>query len=135
MPASNRADFQALADEPIADAATLVAAQRWSAAYYLAGYAIECGPKACVARLTKEYDFPRRNTADIYTHNLDKLVNSAGLGIPFQAAMEVERQLELSWTFVKDWSEDARYDVRSEAQARDMYDKTVIVLNWIRTQW
>ncbi len=34
----NRADLQRLANDRIADAKVLLAARRWTAAYYLAGY-------------------------------------------------------------------------------------------------
>jgi hypothetical protein len=37
-----------MAGERVRDAAALLKARRWSAAYYLAGYAAECGLKACV---------------------------------------------------------------------------------------
>ena len=43
-----RADFQKLANERVADARALLAARRWGGAYYLAGYAVECGLKSCV---------------------------------------------------------------------------------------
>jgi len=41
----NRADFQQLADERISEAAVLLAASKFSGAYYLAGYAVECALK------------------------------------------------------------------------------------------
>ncbi len=44
----DRADFQRLALDHIADAKALLAARRWGGAYYLAGYAVECGLKACI---------------------------------------------------------------------------------------
>jgi hypothetical protein len=47
----NRAELQRLAKERISDAKVLLAARHWSAAYYLAGYAVECALKACIAKL------------------------------------------------------------------------------------
>ena len=135
MPASNRGDFQALAEERLADAASLLAAQRWSAAYYLAGYAVECGLKACIAKLTREYDFPPRNVADIYTHNLERLVQTAELQVTLAAAMAADHQLKDAWAIVKDWKEDARYDINTQAEAEEMYERTRVVMNWVRQQW
>jgi HEPN domain-containing protein len=43
----NRDDFQQLADVRIAEAAVLLAQGNYDGAYYLAGYAVECGLKAC----------------------------------------------------------------------------------------
>jgi hypothetical protein len=46
--AVNRTDLQKLARVRLGDAKVLLKAKRWPAAYYLAGYAVECGLKACV---------------------------------------------------------------------------------------
>jgi HEPN domain-containing protein len=42
----NRQEARQLADEWVVDAKLLLDAGRWHAAYYLAGYAVECGLKA-----------------------------------------------------------------------------------------
>ncbi len=42
----NRAELQRLAKDRLLDAKALFAARRWSGAYYLAGYAVECALKA-----------------------------------------------------------------------------------------
>jgi hypothetical protein len=46
----NRAQLQKLAEEKVLDALALLAAGRWAGAYYLAGYAVECGLKSSVLR-------------------------------------------------------------------------------------
>lgn len=33
-------------------------------AYYLAGYAVECALKSCIARRTQEHDFPDKKLAN-----------------------------------------------------------------------
>ncbi len=38
------------------DAEVLLDAGQWSGAYYLAGYAVECGLKACAAEMTNQHD-------------------------------------------------------------------------------
>src|SRR5262249_32127022 len=53
-----RSDFQQLADVRIDEAAVLLAQGKFDGAYYLAGYAVECGLKACIARLTSQDDYP-----------------------------------------------------------------------------
>jgi hypothetical protein len=46
-------------------------------AYYLAGYAVECALKACIAKETKRYEFPDKKRVDSsYSHNLDLLVKA-----------------------------------------------------------
>ncbi len=46
----NRAELQQLARERIRDTKALLTAHRWSGAYYLAGYTVECALKSCVIR-------------------------------------------------------------------------------------
>jgi hypothetical protein len=44
----NRVQLRQLAEDRILDAACLLAGDRWAGAYYVAGYAAECGLKACI---------------------------------------------------------------------------------------
>src|SRR5437868_6200615 len=46
--AVNRAQLRQLAEDRILDAGCLLAGGRPAGAYYLAGYAVECGLKACI---------------------------------------------------------------------------------------
>ena len=76
----NRTQFQKLTVERVHDAEALLGAGRWSGAYYLAGYAAECALKACIAKLTKRYDFPDKDRVSKgYTHNIENLLHLAGL--------------------------------------------------------
>ena len=49
-----RPEWQRMAGERVRDASALLKVRRWSAAYYLAGYAVECGLKACIVVLCEE---------------------------------------------------------------------------------
>ena len=147
----NRADFQQLAEDRILDAGALLAAGRWSGAYYLAGYAAECALKACVARQTNQYDFPPEpifvNKA--YTHELEKLLSLALLEPQFQHDTslltdgdfphEDRVALDENWRTTKDWSEESRYQQKTESQARTLYqavtDPANGVLPWIQGRW
>jgi len=77
----NRAKFQKLAEMRIADAQSLFQAGRYEGAYYLAGYAVECAIKACIAKLVRRHDFlPEREiVSKIYVHDIEKLIGVAGL--------------------------------------------------------
>lgn len=59
----NKTDLEQLADLRLAEAAALLGATppMPDGAYYLAGYAIECALKACIAKLTAQHDFPDKN--------------------------------------------------------------------------
>ncbi len=75
----NRNHFQQLAEDRLKDAHILLENRRFDAAYYLAGYAVECALKACISKLTKRYDFPPKDTKDVYGHDFAKLMKFAGV--------------------------------------------------------
>ena len=57
-----------------------LSANRWPAAYYLLGYAVECGLKACAARQFRQDEVPDKTVVnDFYTHRLDKLLGISGV--------------------------------------------------------
>jgi HEPN domain-containing protein len=106
------------------DAEVLLKNRCYAAAYYLAGYAVECGLKACIARQTKQYDFPpaERIVHDIYTHDLEKLVKSAGLRPELETEIQKDGHFGVNWGLVKDWSERSRYQTYNGKQAEDFID-------------
>src|SRR5438093_35853 len=81
--AVNRLQWQQLAERWLVDAKALLGEHRWSAAYYVAGYAVECGLKACVlarVAVAPEAIFEdRRFSEKCWTHSLQELVRLAGL--------------------------------------------------------
>lgn len=104
----NRRAFQKLAAVRLRDAKVLFAAKRYDAAYYLAGYAVECALKACIARNTKRHDFPRRDASKLYSHDLQNLVKAAGIEDSFQVERAADSRLENCWATVKDWKSEDR---------------------------
>lgn len=48
VPTVDRKTFQNPAKVRLGDAKALVGRKRWSGAYYLCGYAVECALKACL---------------------------------------------------------------------------------------
>lgn len=140
----NRSDLQQLADDRVLDAEALLATGRWSAAYYLAGYSVECALKACIAKRTKEFDFPDRDFArDVFTHDLTNLLRHAGLKDRLLSDSAINGAvgpgLSSNWLIVKDWSEQARYRQATEADARRLVlavtDPAEGVLPWIKLDW
>lgn len=136
----NRADLQQLSELRIREAQSLLQAFLYDGAYYLAGYAVECALKACIAKQTREYDFPDRTVVNkSYTHNLVDLIGVAGLQRELGRKMEDDAGFEVNWTLVKDWSEEARYQHHPERKARDYYNAVVDpqrgVLPWLREHW
>ena len=89
----NRDEFRKLTDMRLKDEKVLLDAGRFEAAYYLAGYAVECALKACVCANTREFEFPRRNGAEYYQHDLQRLSILAGVENEFEQAREVDQTL------------------------------------------
>jgi len=137
----NRYDFQKLAVERVIDARTLLVAGRFEAAYYLAGYAVECALKACIAKQTRRYDFPahRKWSEKVYTHDLVALLKCANLESSLDAEARMRTEFAANWNTVKDWNEESRYSETSSGDARGLFDAVTDrrfgVLRWIRRHW
>ncbi len=121
----NRAELQRLANERIQDAKALLVARRWSAAYYLAGYAVECGLKACIAKLMKAEEFPDKGFAEkCWTHDLDRLVVLAGLRDQRDADSKVDFQFRENWATVNEWDESSRYARPTRPTPRNCWSRS-----------
>ncbi len=136
----NRAELQRLARERIGDARVLLSARRWSAAYYLAGYAVECALKACIAKLMKAEEFPDKAFAEkCWTHDLERLLFLAGLQAKRDRDAVRDPDFSAKWGTVKDWNESSRYTRTTGARARALYQAITNakhgVLPWIKLHW
>ena len=137
----NRGDLQRLSGMRVAEARALLDNGYFAGAYYILGYAVECDLKACIAKQTRRYDFPdRRQVADSYTHDLEKLLEVSGLKPEFQAETRRNRAFAVNWAIVEDWSEQSRYDSTiSESTIRALYLAATVrrdgVLTWLRKRW
>jgi HEPN domain-containing protein len=134
-----RKDLQVLAETRLREAQVLFQNRKFDGAYYLAGYAIECAIKACVARKTQRFDFPDKDlTSQVYTHDLTKLLTPAGLAQVLKEEFRTDPALEVRWGVVKDWSEQSRYGTHGRKKAKDMIDAVGDpqgVLACIRKYW
>ena len=107
----------------------------------MAGYALECGLKACIAKLTNQDDFPRdrKFVEDCYTHNLEKLLKAAGLKPALHADTLANPTFAGYWGVARDWRETSRYEQKTQFEAQQLYDAITNnpdgVLPWIRIRW
>ena len=132
----NRLDLQNLALARLEEVEVLLNNHKYSGAYYLSGYVIECALKACIAKQTQEFDFPDKKTVmDSYTHDLEKLVKVAKLDKELRSLLD-DPNFSLRWLEVRDWSEESRYQTHSQQKALDIYlaitDPTHGVLQWLQ---
>jgi hypothetical protein len=138
--ALTRVLLQGLADQWVADAKLLYDQGRFGSSYYLAGYAVEFGLKACIAGLFKNEEFPEREfSKDVYIHKLEKLVALAGLKARHTADVASDPVLFANWGVVQNWTEESRYQNKGQQDAKDLYEAITHqpsgVLPWIKRYW
>jgi HEPN domain-containing protein len=134
-----RKDLQKLATVRLREAKILLGANAPDGAYYLAGYAVECALKACIAKATERHDFPDKRRANrSHTHDLRELILVADLEAAHDEAV---RQYEFSrrWDIVIQWNEESRY------RGSSLYDATALIeaienrkygiLQWLRKHY
>jgi hypothetical protein len=116
----NRSDFQRLARVRLRESKLLLAANAPDGAYYLAGYAVECALKACIAKRTQRHDFPEKQSVlDSHSHDFKKLLERAGLKAIHDSAMD-QPQFANYWKTVAEWKPVSRYENHSKQMAEEL---------------
>ena len=136
----NRQQLQQLSEVRLNEARSLLAAGLPDGAYYLAGYAIECALKACIAKRTQEHDFPdKKQVNESHTHNLAELMRLSNLAAKFQIAFQSNPSLQNQWKTVQEWSEASRYWRWGLADAEELLEAIEGVsggiLPWMQLHW
>ncbi len=135
----HRLEFQILAADRLEDASALLAAGRYAGAYYISGYAVECALKACIARRTRQDEFPPKDAARYYTHDILKLRDAAGLELAYEQEVGQDLIFAQNWAVVKEWNEQTRYQSPGQLQAMAILaaisDPHHGVLQWLKRNW
>ncbi len=133
-----KADLLKLSKTRLKESKVLLDNKHFAGAYYLAGYAIECALKACIAKKINRHEIPAKKLInDVYSHDLESLMGLAGLRNALQVAIANNPQLGVSWAVVKDWSVDVRYALNiPDTKSKDLYSAITRrkhgVLVWVR---
>jgi hypothetical protein len=97
---------------------------------------VECALKACIAKKTREFEFPEKDSSKLYAHRLEVLLEYAGTQIADALA---EPNVAPKWSTVVLWREDSRYQWHTEGDARALYaaiaDEPDGVLDCIKKHW
>lgn len=119
----NRDDFQQLAEEHLRNAKALLDAGLYSGAYYMCGYAVECALKACICARTNQFDFyPHpKIVQNAWSHKPADLVRVSGLNEKMDEDRKGDKELDLNWRIIEDWSEASRYESRAQQEAKDLF--------------
>jgi HEPN domain-containing protein len=137
----NRADFQRLDQLRIREGKVLLDKGHHAGAYYLLGYAVECAIKACIAKKTREHDFPdKQRGIKSWDHDLTKLLGVAELEQELDTEMKKSKKFASNWSTVKDWKVDTRYEHNiSAVDAKDLFSAVTAwkygVLSWLKKWW
>ena len=134
-----------MAEEKLLAANAAIAASLWSSAYHLAGLAVELGLKSCVlARLvgSPEVIFDDKNkkySEKCWTHDIEDLLDLAGLKSELDSAKTTTPALAVNWTTALYWTVESRYDRKAPPEALALYnainDPVSGVMQWIRARW
>lgn len=108
--------------------------------YYLAGYAVECLLKACIAKETRRHEFPDRKRVDAsHTHDLRELVRLAGLEASRRERSRVDPEFDKNWDTVESWSEQSRYGRHALAKAglllEAVSNRRHGIIAWVKLYW
>lgn len=134
----NRNELRQLSTDRIDDARILLAASRWSASYYLAGYSLECALKACLLAYIERTGiiFTEKKFAErCWTHDPNELVRLAGLDDERNNMCKSSSQFAFNWNHAAAWSEASRYRQTARAKAESLIDANEGVLPWVRKYW
>jgi hypothetical protein len=150
----NQADLQKLAQERIQDAAALIAGGRWSFAYYVSGYAVECALKSCILSRMIHTGWifePKVKIDQVLTHDFGQLIEIAGLKPQLDARLAASAAAAAAsggppggvfvgyWGTVLQWDVTSRYAAKTEVEARELYGAITQapdgVMQWIQNFW
>lgn len=131
--------MQALSKARLIEAKALLKLGLNDGAYYLAGYAVECALKACIAKGSRRHEFPDKRRANAsYSHDLRDLITVAGLDGHFESALQ-DASFGDNWKIAEVWSEQSRYEKHgtqsAEALVAAISDRRHGVVAWIKQHW
>ena len=136
----DRRDLQELSKLRLKEASVLLRSGLFDGAYYLAGYAVECALKACIAKGTQRHEFPdKRKVESSHSHNLRELIRIAGLDDARLERAGKDPDFRTNWDVVQSWSEQSRYQKHRPESAQALLvavgDRRHGVISWIKLHW
>ncbi|MBB5047222.1 HEPN domain-containing protein [Rhodopseudomonas rhenobacensis] len=135
----SRGSLQKAAKAKIDDARLLFENGRFSNAYYLYGYGVELGLKACIARQIIAETVPDPSVLKGFLdHNFTRLVGLSGLAEPLRLRRQ-DPEFDSRWSIVTEWSVESRYDMIDAITATAMQDAIESpdhgVFLWLHQYW
>lgn len=136
----HRANLQIVAEAKLEDAKFLLQHERASNAYYLAGYAVEIGLKACITKQIVSETIPDLVfIKSIYSHNIRELAKVAGLTSQLVSKQTSASDFATNWAIVCEWGPTDRYNLIRQDDATLLIsaidEPQHGVLPWIKAHW
>ena len=148
----NQQELRTLTRERLKDAKALLGRKRYSFAYHVAGFAVECALKSCVlARMVVTgYVFKvgdgreKKSLKDVFlVHDLKHLIHVAGLqeelGLRIAESRRDNSRFGTFWETVTKWTVEERYVTIEKGTALGLYEaitaKPEGVLAWLTKHW
>ena len=148
----SRSNLQNLTKQRLDEANALLTLNFSDAAFYLAGYSIECALKAVVRKTHDQDNFykpDRSNKGNWYlqerifrefkTHNYNDLLVLLGLSAKFELARVSNPQLYSAWIDIQKaaWTEQYRYELgtKSGQNVSDFIKAVELLIIWISKYW
>jgi len=136
-----KSDLLALADQRLAEARQLLRTGFPGGAYYLGGYAIECGLKPVIASVYVNQSFPDdlKRWSMLKLHDPEKLLDICrDLKPGLTTSMDTNLNLQKNWDVVIAWTPTKRYLPRiALTDAEDLLnaidDGHAGILPWLKT--
>jgi hypothetical protein len=100
----------------------------------------ELALKGAISRLFKPDVIPSpRFVREVYSHDLENLINLAGLRAELASEMALSDKFAANWLLVREWSEQSRYELTATEDARHLLEAidhpNEGVFAWIRNHW
>ena len=136
----SKTHLEGLAQAKLDDALLLSKHKRFSNAYYLGGYTVELGLKACIAERIAVATIPDKKVINaVFTHSRDQLIGIAGLRKELKDKQDSDPDFHTNWGIVTKWSPDSRYDSRDSYSCQIFLEAVANskhgVFRWIKTYW
>jgi hypothetical protein len=133
-------DLEALATLRLDDPQLPLQAGKASSAYYLAGYAVELGIKAVIAKSFLPNTIPDKTfVTNIYKHDLAELISHAGLLTQLKVDALVDPHFGTAWGIVSKWNEASRYAMWDAITAHLLVSAIAEpqhgVFQWLKKHW
>lgn len=141
MPSPTALELQQLTIQRLEEAHALLAAQRFSGARYIAGYAVELALKACICKTLRLAAYPENEVRKAFlTHQISDLVLLAGLRDELDLARLARSDFADNWDVVAGWSPSDQYvNARTQQEVADLIEAmqhpSEGVITWLAQYW